>query len=162
MNWIEPGIQQCLWIWDDRLVEESKQLVDDTEIYKPGGLSTSQIHNLLQEARRAKSIDRLKHFVDDQAKRSFPREPGNVTKATGKGWKFGWSKDDNGKYGEYFSDRLNDYLSSKLDSYAKAGASEINSEYQKEIAIVMARKFLTYLSWYTSWKLMKLQESEGN
>ena len=160
MNWAEARIQQYLWEFSDGLVEDSEELVDDTGIYKSGGLSVSQIHNLLQTARQAKSIDRIRYFIDEAVKRSFPKEPGRVTNAEGKGWKFGWSKDSSGERGTFFSDELKKRLK-ELEHYAEAGAAGIGDDYSKEMGIAMARRFLTYMSWYVSWKRMKLRESEG-
>jgi len=142
MNWANIKIEQYVMEYSDRLVEYSKMLIDKTGIYKEKGLSISQIHNLIQNAYLKKSIDGLIDFIDEEAERSFE----------GKGWKY-----NQGEQGQLFSDNLKESLR-ELEYLAKAISAVVGYEYEKEIYITLARKFLVYMIWYISSKRMEERE----
>jgi len=142
MNWANIKIKQFVTEYSDSLVKLSKMFVDKTGIYKEKGLSISQIHNLIQEANKAKSVDRLIHYVDEEAKRS----------SEGTGWKF-----DQDKTEEIFVDILKENLSN-LEDQAKAISADVGYEYEKDIHIILAKKFLVYMIWYINSRRMEERE----
>ena len=139
----------------DVLVERSQELIDaNAGIEKTGGLTTTQIHNLLHTAWSRRTLSSIQHFIHQQMERS----------AEGEAWKFGGQKTDSGESGKYFGDRLIAELYRFIADIAQiiVANERIGYDLQNEVEMKLAREFLTYLAWYFIHRQNEATRKGGN
>jgi hypothetical protein len=138
------------------LIERCQKFVDSTRIYEPNGLTSTQIHNLLQAALDARQIGDIKQFIEKQMERSFPQDHQAVSVAKGKAWKVGWEKHGEKESGQWFGERLWTELQevAEFAEYIVDG-SRIpygfqREDFQREVELQLLREFLTWFVWYVT------------
>ncbi|MBI3248495.1 MAG: hypothetical protein HYZ50_18490 [Deltaproteobacteria bacterium] len=132
----------------DKLASRAQRLVNETCIYKEGGLSLAQVHHLVVAVNQIWSLQGMEQYIREATGRSRPKDLTHAQQGKGEAWKKACpTRQGNGW--QFFGERLLEEAAEIFaDARSEARSGGAEEAQQRAAAMACLREFVGYLAWY--------------
>lgn len=131
----------------DRLASRSRLLAEETGICEKGGLSLSQVHQLVDAMNQRRSMSSVSEYIREAIARSRPKDLTRAERGKGEAWTLTCPASETGGW-QFFGEKLQQEVNEiYVAALATARRLAVEDGQQQATAMACLRVFAGYIVW---------------